>query len=334
MAKQLGIDLGTSSTQIYVRGKGVVLRAPSVVAIERSTRRVIAVGSGAKRMLGKTPSAILAFRPVKDGVIADFDVTSLMLNQFFQKIEAGSMLSRPSAIICVPYGITEVERRAVEDATYEAGARTVSLIEEPIAAAIGAGLRVAGARGNMIVDIGGGTTEVAVISLGGIVASNTLRVAGDALDSAIISYIRNRHSVLIGEITAEQLKNRIGSAHPGYDSGTMEVYGRSLRNGLAALLTVKSGEIREAISEELSLIASAVKAALEDTPPELSADIFDTGIVLSGGCAMLPGLAQMLEEYTGIRVRVAKHPFDSVCFGIGRCMEMTSGGGEFVRRRR
>lgn len=334
MGKQLGIDLGTSNTQIYVRGKGIVLRAPSVVSIERATRRVLAVGSDAKRMIGKTPGAIMAFRPVKDGVIADFDITSLMLNQFFQKIDAGSVLSRPSAVICVPYGITEVERRAVEDATYEAGARMVSLIEEPIAAAIGVGLRVAGARGTMIVDVGGGTTEVAVISLGGIVASNTLRVAGDALDSAIIAYMKNRHSVLIGEITAELLKNRIGSAHPRFDNGSMEICGRSLRNGLAATLTVKSGEIREAITEQLDLIASSVKAALEDTPPELSADIFDAGIVLTGGCAMLPGLALMLEEYTGIHVRVAKHPFDSICIGIGRCMEMTGDGQTFVRQRR
>ena len=299
MAKQIGIDLGTSTTQIYLQGKGIVMRAPSVVAIEKASRRVIAVGSPAKRMLGKTPTAILAFRPVKDGVIAEFDITSLMLNQFFQKVEAGSMLSRPSVIICVPYGITEVERRAVEDATYEAGARSVSLIEEPIAAAIGTGLRV----------------------------------AGDAFDAAIVSYMKVRHSVLIGETTAELLKMRIGSAHPKYDRGSMQVWGRSLRNGLAASITVQSAEIREAITEQLELIAASVKAALEDTPPELSADIFDTGIMLTGGCSLMPGLPQLLEESTGIRVRLAKHPFDSVCIGIGRCVE-TADTSEFIRKRR
>ena len=243
------------------------------------------------------------------------------------------MLSRPSVITCVPFGITEVERRAVEDATYEAGARSVSLIEEPIAAAIGTGLRVAGARGNMIVDIGGGTTEVAVISLGGIVASNMLRVAGDAFDAAIVSYMKVRHSVLIGETTAEVLKMRIGSAHPKYDRGSMQVWGRSLRNGLAASITVQSAEIREAITEQLELIAASVKAALEDTPPELSADIFDTGIMLTGGCSLLPGLPQLLEESTGIRVHLSRHPFDSVCIGIGRCVE-TADTSEFIRRRK
>ena len=333
MAKQIGIDLGTSTTQIYLQGKGIVMRAPSVIAIEKMSRRVIAVGSPAKRMLGKTPTSILAFRPVKDGVIADFDITSLMLNQFFQKVEAGSMLSRPSVVICVPYGITEVERRAVEDASYEAGARSVSLMEEPIAAAIGTGLKVAGARGNMIVDVGGGTTEVAVISLGGIVASNTLRVAGDAFDAAIVSYMKVRHSVLIGEATAELLKMRIGSAHPKYDRGSMQVWGRSLRNGLAACITVQSGEVREAITEQLELIAASVKAALEETPPELSADIFDTGIMLTGGCSLLPGLPQLLEDSTGIRVHLSKHPFDSVCMGIGRCVE-TADSSEFIRKRR
>ena len=333
MAKQIGIDLGTSTTQIYLQGKGIVMRAPSVIAIEKASRRVIAVGSAAKRMLGKTPTSILAFRPVKDGVIADFDITSLMLNQFFQKVEAGSMLSRPSVVICVPYGITEVERRAVEDASYEAGARSVSLIEEPIAAAIGPGLKVAGARGNMIVDVGGGTTEVAVISLGGIVASNTLRVAGDAFDAAIVSYMKVRHSVLIGESTAELLKMRIGSAHPRYDRGDMQVWGRSLRNGLAACITVQSGEVREAITEQLELIAASVKAALEETPPELSADIFDTGIMLTGGCSLMPGLSQLLEDSTGIRVRLAKQPFDSLCMGIGRCVE-TADSSEFIRKRR
>ena len=333
MAKQIGIDLGPSNTMIYVKDKGIVLRAPSVVTIDRATHEVIASGATAKRMLGKTPTSILAFRPVKDGVIADFDITSLMLNQFFQKVEAGSMLSRPSVVICVPYGITEVERRAVEDASYEAGARSVSLIEEPIAAAIGTGLKVAGARGNMIVDIGGGTTEVAVISLGGIVASNTLRVAGDAFDAAIVSYMKVRHSVLIGEATAELLKMRIGSAHPRYDRGELQVWGRSLRNGLAACITVQSGEIREAITEQLELIAASVKAALEETPPELSADIFDTGIMLTGGCSLIPGLPQLLEDSTGIRVRLSKHPFDSVCMGIGRCVE-TSDSSEFIRKRR
>jgi rod shape-determining protein MreB len=301
--------------------------------IERGTHDVIASGVSAKRMIGKTPSNIRALRPLKDGVITDLEVTSLMLHDFFAKLDMTSMFNRPSALVCIPYGITEVERRAVEDASYEAGARSVSLIEEPIAAAIGTGLKVAGARGNMIVDIGGGTTEVAVISLGGIVASNTLRVAGDAFDAAIVSYMKVRHSVLIGEATAELLKMRIGSAHPRYDRGELQVWGRSLRNGLAACITVQSGEIREAITEQLELIAASVKAALEETPPELSADIFDTGIMLTGGCSLIPGLPQLLEDSTGIRVRLSKHPFDSVCMGIGRCVE-TSDSSEFIRKRR
>lgn len=335
MGKKIGIDLGTANTLIYVGGKGIVLFAPSVVAVEKQTKRVVAVGNDAKRMLGKTPGNIMAYRPLKDGVIADFEISSMMLHSFLRKVDAGGIFNRPSVIICMPYGVTEVEKRAIEDAAFEAGVKEVALIEEPIAAAIGAGLRVAGARGSMIIDIGGGTTEVAVISLGGIAVSKSIKIAGDELDSAIVQYMKDRRGLLIGDTTAEMLKKHIGSVHPDADRGSMKVYGRSVRSGLAAEMTVHSREIREALVEDAEQIVNAVKEALEDTPPELSADIYDLGIMLTGGGAMLAGLPALISENTGLRVTVAKRPVESVCRGIGRVIESTgiySGAVRFRQR--
>ena len=333
MGKKIGIDLGTANTLIYMEGKGIILRAPSVVAVEKQTGKVVAVGLEAKKMIGKTPGTITAYRPLKDGVIADFEVTSMMIHQFLHKIDAGGFFNRPSIIVCMPYGATEVEKRAVEDATLEAGVKSVSLIEEPIAAAIGAGLRVSGARGSMIVDIGGGTTEVAVVSLGGIVVSHSLRVAGDELDDAIIQYLRDKYSVLIGEGTAELLKRKIGSVHPSVNRGTLKVYGRSLRSGLGAEIEVSSAAIREALSDKVEEIIATIKETLEDTPPELSADIYDLGIMLAGGGAMLGGLATLISERTGIRVTIAKRPLEAVCLGIGRVIESSGSIGGALRSR-
>lgn len=333
MGKKIGIDLGTANTMIYVGGKGIVLGAPSVVAVEKHTKRAVAVGLEAKRMIGKTPGFITAYRPLKEGVIADFEITSMMLNQFLHAVDAGGLFNRPSVIVCMPYGITEVEKRAVEDATFEAGAKAVALIEEPIAAAIGSGLRVGAARGSMIVDIGGGTTEVAVISLGGIVVSETIRVAGDALDDAISLYMKNRHGLLIGETTAELLKKRIGTVHPNVDRGVMKIYGRSIKTGLGDELIVSSAEIREALHGKAIQIVKAIKSTLESTPPELSADIYDLGIMLTGGGAMLGGLANLITDATGIRVTVAKKPLESVCLGIGRVIESSGALADAVKFR-
>lgn len=333
MAKIVGIDLGTANTLICTKGKGIVLRSPSVVAISKADRSVVALGKEARRMLGKTPEGILAFRPLKDGVIADPEVTSKMIRAFFEYTDSISLFARPSAIVCIPFGVTEVEKRAVEDATFEAGARSVALIEEPLAAAIGTGLRVGGARGSMIVDIGGGTTEVAVISLGGIVASNSVRVAGDEFDEAIISYLRRRRGILIGSATAEALKIRIGSAHPSCDAGEMEVCGRSLDSGLGAVMKIRSSEVREAISGNLEQIIYAIKKTLEQTPPELSADIYDFGIMLSGGGALLRGIDKLITERTGIQVKIAPRPLESVCAGILRVIESEGKLGNLLQYR-
>ncbi len=322
--KSIGIDLGTANTLVYVKGRGIVLREPSVVAVEAKSRKVVAVGSEAKLMLGKTPGSILAMRPLKDGVIAEFDVTAQMLHHYFKKVSGNTIFSRPKVIICIPYGVTEVERRAVEDVTLEAGAQSVALIEEPIAAAFGSGLRVDDARGSMIVDIGGGTTEVAVLSLGGIVMSSSLRIAGDELDEAIVAYIKRKYNVLIGETTAELLKKRIGSIHPATDHGAMEIRGRNLLSGLPAIVTVTSAEIREAMSDEIAHIVECIRSTLENTPPELASDIYDTGIMLSGGGALLSGLDLLISRVTGIRTVVAKNPIDSVAVGIGRVIESGS----------
>ncbi|MCD7775970.1 MAG: rod shape-determining protein [Firmicutes bacterium] len=321
MGRSIGIDLGTANTIVCVKGKGIVLREPSVVAIESRTGKVVAVGSDAKRMLGRTPGSITAMRPLKDGVIAEFDVAAAMLHQFFKKVSGNTMLTRPKVVICIPYGVTEVEKRAVEDATLEAGAQSVALIEEPIAAAIGTGLKIESPRGNMIIDIGGGTTEVAVISLGGIVLSNSLRVAGDELDEAIVNYMRRKFNILIGEATAERLKKEIGSIHPAADRGEREVRGRNLLSGLPMTVTINSANIREAISEEITHIVDALSATLESTPPELSGDIYDNGIMLAGGGALLGGLNILLSQLTGIRVIKPRRPLDAVALGIESVLE-------------
>lgn len=331
MAKQIGIDLGTSNTLIF-KDKGIALRAPSVVSIDRYTHEVIAAGRSAKQMLGKTPGNLLALRPLKDGVITDLEVTSLMLHDFFTRLDLSSYFNRPSALVCMPYGVTEVERRAVEDATMEAGAKYVGLIDEPIAAAVGAGIKVHKARGAMLIDLGGGVSETAVISLGGIVQSNSLRTAGDELDLAIVNHLKQTRNILIGEITAELLKKRIGSAIAGIDRGSMEVCGRDLQTKLAKTIEVTSSEIRAAIREPLAEIITMVKQTLEETPPELAADIFDFGIVMVGGGSLLPGIDQAIQKHTGIRVTIAQKPMDCVCLGLGRMLHSAHGDfSEFVR---
>lgn len=332
MSKSIGIDLGTANTIVYVKGKGIALREPSVVAVEARSKRVVEVGNDAKLMLGKTPGSIIAMRPLKDGVIAEFDYTTQMLRRFFKKVSGNTLFSRPKVMICVPYGVTEVEKRAVQDVTLEAGAQSVGLIEEPIAAAIGSGLKVESARGSMIVDIGGGTTEVAVTSLGGIVLSTSLRTAGDELDDAIVSYVKRKYNILIGEVTAEYLKKSIGSVHPTADRGIMEVRGRNLLNGLPAIITITSGEIREAMSEQIGHILECIKTTLENTPPELSSDIYDNGIMLAGGGALLSGLAVLISQVTGIRATIAKAPLDSVAIGIGHVIENDTDGVNYKNR--
>ena len=316
---------------IYLKDKGIVLRAPSVVALDRVTQEVIASGTTAKRMVGKTPGNILALRPLKDGVITDLRTTSLMLGDFFERMDMTSMFSRPVALVCIPYGVTGVERRAVEDATFEAGAKNVGLIDEPIAAAVGAGIHVSKARGAMIVDLGGGVSEAAVISLGGVVRSNSLRVAGNELDLAIVNHLKQTRNILIGDVTAEILKWRIGTAYRGIDRGSMEVCGRDLRTGLAVTVEVTTEEVRTALAEPLAEIISMVKMTLEETPPELSADIFDFGIVVVGGGALLPGIDQAISERTGIRVIIPKRPMEAVCMGLGRMLQSAGDFSEFVK---
>ncbi|MHC1696265.1 MAG: rod shape-determining protein [Eubacteriales bacterium] len=316
-SRYIGIDLGTANTLAYLKGRGIVLREPSVVAINSKTKKVVAVGLEAKNMLGKTPGSIVAFRPLKDGVIAEFDVTAQMLNHFFKRAAGSTFFNRPKVVICIPFGVTEVEKRAVEDAALQAGAKSVALIEEPIAAAIGAGIRVNDARGSMIVDIGGGTTEVAVISLGGIVVSSSLRIAGDELDEAIIAYVRRKHNVLIGEYTAETVKKTIGSVHPDTDGHTMEVRGRNLYTGLPATISLSGADVREALHEPIKAIVNAIKYALEQTPPELAADLYENGIMCAGGGALLKGLRLLLFEETGVKIHIAKRPLDCVVDGIG-----------------
>ena len=316
-SKDMGIDLGTANTLVSMRGKGIVLREPSVVAIRKDTGEILAVGEEAKMMLGRTPGNIVAIRPLKDGVIADFDTTQIMLKYFIQKATGGFSFFRPRVVVGVPSGVTEVERRAVIDATIQAGAREAYLIEEPMAAAIGAGLPVHDPTGNMVVDIGGGTTEVAVISLGGIVSSRSIRIGGDELDEAIIQYMKRTYNLLIGERTAENVKMTIGSAMPSPEEETMDIRGRDLVTGLPKTLPVSVMEIELALSEPVSAIVDAVKVTLEKTPPELSADIMDRGIVMTGGGALLRRLDKLLTRETGMPVIVAENPLDCVAKGTG-----------------
>ncbi len=316
-SKDMGIDLGTANTLVSMRGKGIVLREPSVVAIQKDTGEILAVGEEAKKMLGRTPGNIIAIRPLKDGVIADFDTTQIMLKYFIQKATGGFSFLRPRVVVGVPSGVTEVERRAVIDATIQAGAREAYLIEEPMAAAIGAGLPVHDPTGNMVVDIGGGTTEVAVISLGGIVSSRSIRIGGDELDESIIQYMKRTYNLLIGERTAESVKMTIGSAMPSPDEETMDIRGRDLVTGLPKTLPVSVREIELALSEPVSAIVDAVKMTLEKTPPELSADIMDRGIVMTGGGSLLRRLDKLLTKETGMPVIVAEDALDCVAKGTG-----------------
>src|SRR6478735_1505997 len=326
-ANDIGIDLGTANTLVYVKDHGIVLREPSVVAVKAGTNEVLAVGDDAKRMLGRTPGNIVAIRPLKDGVIADFEVTEAMLRHFIKKVNKGRR-SNPRVLIAIPSGITEVERRAVRESAEQAGAREVYLIEEPMAAAIGVGLPVQEASGNMIVDIGGGTTEVALISFSGIVYSKSVRVAGDELDEAIVNYMKRAYNLMIGERTAEEIKLRIGSAYPMGKETTMEVKGRDMVAGLPKTITITSQEVREAMLEPLNTIIDAVRTTLERCPPELSADLVDRGIMLAGGGALLRGLDKLLQEETALPVHVAEDPLSAVAEGAGRVLSEI----EFLRK--
>ncbi|SCW46225.1 rod shape-determining protein MreB [Paenibacillus tianmuensis] len=321
--KDLGIDLGTANTLVYVKGKGIVVREPSVVAIRTDTKTIEAVGNDAKKMIGRTPGNIRAIRPMKDGVIADFETTSTMIRYFLRQAQKQRVLFQrhPSVMVCVPSGITAVEKRAVEDATRQAGARDAFTIEEPFAAAIGADLPVWEPTGSMVVDIGGGTTEVAVISLGGIVTSRSIRVAGDEMDEAVIQYIKRTYNLMIGERTAEQIKMEIGSALPLEPPTRLEIRGRDLVSGLPKTMAVTSDEITEALGDTVNSIVEAVKVTLEKCPPELAADIMDRGIVLTGGGGLLRNLDKLLSRETGMPVLVAENPLDCVAIGTGRALE-------------
>lgn len=318
----MGMDLGTANSLVYVKGKGIVIREPSVVAIQKDTGQVLAVGEEAKRMIGRTPGNIVAIRPLKDGVIADFDVTQSMIKYFINKALRGrTFLVRPRVVVGVPSGVTAVEERAVREAALQAGAREAYLIEEPMAAAIGSGLPVHEPTGNMIVDIGGGTTEVAVISLGGIVTSRSIRIASDEMDEAIISHVKRTYNLMIGERTAEQIKIQIGTAYPIETLETDEVRGRDLVTGLPKTVQITSVEIYKALSEPVSSIVEAIKATLEHTPPELAADIMDRGIVMAGGGSLLRGLDHLVSEETGMPVHLADEPLLAVAYGAGRVLE-------------
>ena len=321
-SKDMGIDLGTANSLVYVKGKGIVLREPSVVAIQRDNGHVLAVGEEAKQMIGRTPGNIVAIRPMKDGVIADFDVTQSMIRYFINKaLRKGSFLIRPRVVISVPSGVTAVEERAVREAALQAGAREAYLIEEPMAASIGAGLPVHEPTGNMIVDIGGGTTEVAVISLGGIVTSRSIRIAGDEMDEASIQHVKKAYNLMIGERTAEEIKIEIGTAYPGKTVEKYEVRGRDLVSGLPKTIEITSEEIYKALSEPVSSILDAIKNTLELTPPELAADIMDRGIVMAGGGSLLRGLDRLVSEQTGMPVHLAEDPLLAVAYGTGRVLE-------------
>ncbi|WP_066871926.1 rod shape-determining protein [Clostridium mediterraneense] len=323
MTKDMGIDLGTANTLVFAKGKGIVLREPSVVAINNLTKKALAVGAEAKQMIGRTPGNIVAIRPLKDGVIADFDVTQTLLKQFIDKVTNKGTFTSPRIIVCFPSGVTEVEKRAIEEATKQAGARDVILMEEPMAAAIGAGLPVDEPTGSMIVDIGGGTTEVAVVSLGGIVTSKSLRVAGDELDQAIINYIKREYNLMIGERTAEQVKMQLGSAFKveGEEDEVMEIKGRDLVTGLPKIVEINEAQIRDALREPVSAIVESIKTTLEKTPPELAADIMDKGIMLAGGGAALRGLDLLINHETHMPVHIAESPLDCVALGAGKALD-------------
>ena len=321
----VGIDLGTASILVYIKGKGVVLKEPSVVAFDRDTNKIKAIGEEARLMLGRTPGNIVAVRPLRQGVISDYTVTEKMLKFFIQKAVGKKTFRKPKIAVCVPSGVTEVEKKAVEDATFQAGAREVFIIEEPIAAAIGAGIDISRPCGNMIVDIGGGTTDIAVISLGGTVVSTSIKIAGDDFDEAIVRYMRKKHNLLIGERTAEDIKIKVGSCYPRAEVDSIDVRGRNLVTGLPKTVTVTSEETEEALKEATSQIVEAVHSVLERTPPELTADIADRGIVLTGGGALLRGLDELLESKTGINTMTAEDRMKCVAIGTGKYVEALSG---------
>ncbi len=321
MSRDLGIDLGTANTLIHVEGRGIMLREPSVVAVDSVANRVLAVGEDAKRMVGRTPAQITALRPLRDGVIADFEATQAMLQHFIEKVHARRLWEHPRVVIGVPSGITEVERRAVEEATRQAGAWSAMVIDEPMAAAIGAGLPVGEPVGSMIVDIGGGTTEVAVIALGGMCTERSVRVAGEEMDDAIANYVRHELNLYIGEATAEQIKIRIGSAFPLPEEQSMQIRGKDLVSGLPKSVTLTSGQVREAIREPLGIIVELVKETLDETPPELAADVMSRGIVLAGGVALLRGIDQLISAETDVPVFVAEDPLTAVVMGTARYLE-------------
>lgn len=325
LGSDMGIDLGTASVLVYIKGKGVVLKEPSVIAFDRDTNKIKAIGEEARLMLGRTPGNIVAVRPLRQGVISDYTVTEKMLKYFIQKAIGKQRFRKPRISVCVPSGVTEVEKKAVEDATYQAGAREVAIIEEPIAAAIGAGIDISRPCGNMIVDIGGGTSDIAVISLGGTVVSTSIKIAGDDFDEALVRYMRKKHNLLIGERTAEDIKIRIGSAFPRPEVVSMDVRGRNLVTGLPKTISVTSSETEEALRETTSQIVEAVHSVLERTPPELAADIADRGIVLTGGGCLLYGLEQLIEDKTGITTMTAEDPMTAVAIGTGKFVEFLSG---------
>ena len=321
LGRDLAIDLGTANTLVYVRGRGIVLNEPSVVALNTNTGQVVAVGVEAKRMIGRTPGNIVAVRPLKDGVIADFDVTERMLRYFIQKVHRRTRMAKPRIVVAVPSGITGVEQSAVKEAGHQAGARRVYIIEEPMAAAIGAGLPVNEPTGNMVVDIGGGTTEVAVISLGGVVTSQSIRIGGDELDEAIITFGKKEYSLMLGERTAEEIKLALGSAFPTADEQHAEIRGRDLVSGLPKTVVISAAEVRRAIEEPVNLIVDAIRSTLDKCPPELAGDVMDRGIALTGGGALLRGLDQRVREETGMPVHIADSPLESVVLGTGKCVE-------------
>ena len=324
-SSDIGIDLGTASILVYVKGKGVVLKEPSVVAYDRDTEQIMAIGEEARQMLGRTPGNIIAVRPLRQGVISDYKTTEKMLKYFIQKAVGKSFFGRrPRISVCVPSGVTDVEKRAVEDATYQAGARDVYIIEEPVAAAIGAGIDISRPCGNMIVDIGGGTSDIAVISLDGVVVSSSIKVAGDDFDDAIVRFMRKRHNLLIGERSAEEIKINIGTCYKRPENISMDIRGRNLVTGLPKTVTVSSDETEEALREVTSQIVDAVHSVLERTPPELAADIADRGIVLTGGGALLHGLEDLIEENTGITTMTAEEPLTAVAIGTGKYIEFLS----------
>lgn len=333
--KDIGIDLGTANTLVYIKGSGIVLREPSVVAYNVVTGDVLAVGNSAKEMIGRTPGNIVAVRPLKDGVIADFDITVQMINKFLKRVMNRSFFLKPRVMVCIPSGVTEVERRAVRESVYEAGASYAKLIEEPMAAAIGAGLPVDEPTGSMIVDIGGGTSEVAVISLNGVVVTNSIRVAGDKFDEHITNYVKKNHSLHLGERTAEDVKVKIGSAFEFEDEGSLDIKGRDVYTGLPKTINISAAEVREALREPISQVAEAIKSCLEKTPPELAADIIERGIMLSGGGAMLKGIDKYIEADTGIHVKIAERPLDCVAEGTGMALSyMDSIGDDYSSYRR